>query len=163
MTVATIDTAALAALLEYPWEKPRIADQATAARLKELARFIERESLESLQDLYTRTFDLTPVTPPYLAFHMHGESYRRGAVMSSLRELYRTHEIDEGGELPDHLGNVLRLVAKAGADEAVVKLLQEELLPGLIKLAAIAEKDDPKNPYRALLDAARQAMEEYVP
>lgn len=162
MTVATIDAAALAALLEYPWEKPRVAAGALASKLKPFARYVEGHSVEELQDLFTRTFDLTPSTPPYLAFHMHGESYRRGAVMASLRELYRTYEIEEEGELPDHLGNVLRLMARAPQDPALVALVRDELLPGLEKLIGIAAKEEPKNPYRALLDVAREAMEELV-
>lgn len=162
MTTTAIDTNVLAALLEYPWEKPQIADRALAGKLKPLVRFIEKHSVEELQDVFTSTFDLTPSTPPYLAYHMHGESYRRGAVMSNLRALYHTYEVDEAGELPDHLGNILKLMAKAGADEALDELIRVELLPGLDRLREMAAKDERSNPYRALLDVAREAMEERI-
>jgi nitrate reductase delta subunit len=158
MTVATIDAAALAGFLEYPWDRPSAPERAVAAKLKPLLKYIESHSLEELQELYSRTFDLTPVTPPYLAFHVHGETYRRGTVMARLRELYRHHDIDEAGELPDHLGNVLKLIARAGRDTAVAELVRDELVPGLAKLIEIAAKEEPKNPYRALLDAAQEVL-----
>ncbi len=162
MTTTTIDTTALAGLLDYPWEKPHISDRALAAKLKPLMRYIEKHTVEELQDVFTATFDLTPSTPPYLAYHMHGESYRRGTVMSNLRALYQTYEVDEAGELPDHLGNVLKLMAKAGTDEALDVLIRDELLPGLDRLRDMAAKEERSNPYRTLLDVARDAMEERI-
>ena len=162
MTTATIDTCALAALMEYPWEKPAFADKALAARLKPLVRYVAKHPVEELQERFTRMFDLTPSTPPYLAYQIHGETYRRGDVMARLRALCRTHGVDEGGELPDHLGVVLKLIAAAPTDPDLLVLVRDELQPGLAKLIQVAEREEATNPYRAVLDAARAAMEDLV-
>lgn len=153
----TVDCARLALLFEYPWQKPVIEDP----ELAPLAKFVRRKPLEELQDLFTRTFDLAPTVPPYLGFHLHGESYRRGTLMAKLRALYQRYGVDEGGELPDHLGAVLKLLAVASADEELDELIRRELAPGLQRLLAASE-DERKNPYRALLFAALRAMEERI-
>lgn len=157
-----IDCAPLASLLEYPWQKPEIADPDLARALAPLEKFIRKQPLEALQDLFTRTFDLAPAVPPYLGFHLHGESYRRGSLMARLRALCRTHGVDERGELPDHLGVVLALMAAAPDDPELVALLKSDLAPGLEKLLAASAKEERDNPYRALLVTAARAMEERV-
>lgn len=152
--------AALAALLDYPWEKPEISDPALQKPLKPLLRFVSTASLEEVQDLHTRTFDLAPSCPPYLGFHLHGESYRRGTLMARLKALYRRHGVEETGELPDHLAQVLKLVDVAADEPELAELIKEELKPGMDKLLAVAAAEEADNPYRALLTAAAHALEE---
>lgn len=152
----------LSTLLRYPWETPVISDPELRAQLKPLVTFFERQPLAAVQDLFTTSFDLGPSLVPYLGYHMHGESYRRGALMARLRAIYQRYEIDEEGELPDHLGPILRLLSVAGADEELDELVKVELKPGLDKLIAASAKDDGDNPYRSLLQAAARAMEERI-
>lgn len=162
MRVINNTCAALSTLLRYPWDKPAIADPELRKQLKPLVTFFEREPLSAVQDRFTTSFDLGPSLVPYLGFHMHGESYRRGALMAQLRALYQRHGVDEEGELPDHLGPVLRLMAVACQDEELDALIKQELKPGLDKLIAESAKSDDGNPYRALLVAAAHAMEERI-
>src|SRR5512138_1986014 len=58
----------------------------------ELHRFVchvRDLSLPDLCELYTRTFDLTPVCAPYLSVHLFGESsFKRAQLMTGLREAY---------------------------------------------------------------------------
>ena len=160
VAVNATQCAALADLLEYPWETPIIKDPSLNTALKPLITFIRKQPLEELQDLFTRTFDLAPVAPPYLGFHVHGESYRRGTLMANLRDLYRRHGIEEAGELPDHVGVVLRLLAATPGDEEVNALIVSDLKPGLDKLLSATEAEEKKNPYRAVLLAAARVMED---
>ncbi len=155
MTTLQADATALAALYEYPWERPVIADPAFAARLGKLATYLATAPLDEIQDRFTETFDLAPVAPPYLAFQVHGESYRRGALMSKLRAMYLNHDVDEEGELPDHIRPVLKLVAAAGPDEDVDAMIRDELLPGCAKLVAAVPAD---NPYRVLVAASHAVL-----
>ena len=152
----------LSTLLRYPWETPVIEGPELRKQLKPLVTFFEREPLAAVQELFTTSFDLGPSLVPYLGFHMHGETYRRGMVMARLRAVLQRYEVDEEGELPDHLGPILRLLATAGPDPELDELVKTELKPGLDKLIAEAAKSDSDNPYRSLLTAAARAMEERI-
>lgn len=111
---------------------------------------------DGLEDLYSRTFDLAPRCVPYLSVHLFGaESFKRARLMTGLDEAYRRAGFDRGGELPDHLGVVLRFADAFGAED------WEELLalclgrPLARMRADLAAAD---NPYRHLLDAVRLVL-----
>ena len=95
-----------------------------------------------------------------MGWHLFGENYDRGLLLVKMRQQMRAHGLAETTELPDHLTNGLRLLARmerhAGAyfAEAIV-------LPALEKMRqAIAGKD---NPYQHVLEAARLAVREDFP
>ncbi len=120
-------------------------------------RAIEPLSLAAWEELYTRTLDLNPLTAPYLGFHRWGESYARGDFMAKLNAAYRLQEIPTDGELPDHVIPVFRYLAVA--DDPLPELL--EVLPVALKAMHTAlHKADADNPYIALLEAARHAVDE---
>ena len=120
--------AALAALLAYPQEKPGSVLEATAVALEDdpgagdaVEAFAARVSelpLPALQEEYTRSFDLAPLTIPYVTVHMYGEeSYKRGRTMAWLKDQLQEAGIETSGELPDHLRLVLTYAAGLEADE----------------------------------------------
>lgn len=99
-------------------------------RLAEFRQAVERTPLESLQDLYIRTFDRKPGCTLDVGHHLFGEDYRRGVFLAGLRELQRNHDIDARPELPDHLPVLLRLLDRLeAADEVRRDLLEVCLLP----------------------------------
>ncbi|MBM3976216.1 MAG: hypothetical protein FJ299_04415 [Planctomycetes bacterium] len=166
MVASTAVWDAFAGLLSYPGNNverlrgewcehvvarfPTLRDQLTP--LVELAR--ERGEGEC-EELYTRTFDGNAERALELGWHLHGENYARGVLLVRLRTLLRDAQLDEGGELPDHVSNVLRLLGRV--DETMAGALAEHVLvPGLDKL--VERFTDTGNPYRAALVALRSAL-----
>lgn len=108
------------------------------------------------EELYTRTFDGSAERALELGWHLHGENYARGVLLVRLRSLLRSAQLDEGGELPDHISNVLRLLGRV--DETTANaLVQHVLAPGLDKL--VERFADAGNPYRPALTALRSALD----
>lgn len=157
-TIQTIDTVCelLAQTVEYP--TPALYDQtrecvtvlrvqrprATRA-MKRFAAYVSETPLAELEELYTKTFDLQPVCFPYVGYQLFGETYKRGEFLAALNARYRACGFSAGADLPDHLGAVLRYLART-SDEALVT---EGLAPALRKM--IDQLDG--NPYRDALRA----------
>lgn len=161
--------AALGELFAYPGEdyRERVATaralcaercgaELAARALATFERVVDELPVDDLRDLYTRTFDLTPRCVPYLSVHLWGqESFKRARLMTGLDEAYRRAGIDRGGELPDHLGLVLRS-AHAFAPEEWDELVSLCLATPLA--AMLGELQEAANPYRHAVDAVRRAL-----
>ncbi|HLW51242.1 MAG TPA: molecular chaperone TorD family protein [Candidatus Angelobacter sp.] len=119
MTLPREQLEAVAALFTYPRTDYMKAlenavarsDSATPALL-EFAGEIRRMSLSGLQELYTSTFDLSPVCALDLGWHLFGEDYKRGLLLARMRRELLAHGIPETVELPDHLSHALLLLAR---------------------------------------------------
>lgn len=170
---------AFAALLEYP-----VASLAAGARAcEELARgesepaaalagrfrsFAEAAPLEVLQEAYTSAFDLDTLSPseptcyPYIGHHLFEESHKRSAFLLGLRALYGEHGFaDDPSDLPDHLVTLLRFVVACDDDEAVAELVDEALLPALVRMRAAIGDAPPANDcvsYQQLVGALALAL-----
>jgi nitrate reductase molybdenum cofactor assembly chaperone NarJ/NarW len=118
-------------------------------------------SLGEWEELHTRTWDLSPLTPPYLGFQIWGEDYRRGKFMAALQRAYREYQIDPGSELPDHLAPVLTYLDTAA--QPLPELL-EIFKPALVKMAATLQKREASNPYLPLIQwLGREALPQPEP
>jgi nitrate reductase delta subunit len=131
-------------------------DVLTAESLVAFENAVGELSVDELQDLYTRTFDLTPRCVPYLSVHLFGaESFDRGRLMTGLDEAYRRAGFDRGGELPDHLGLVLRFATafdETEWDELVTLCLARPLT------LMLGELQEAGNPFRHAVEAVRRAL-----
>jgi nitrate reductase delta subunit len=113
-------------------------------------------SLGALQELYTRTFDLSPLCALEVGWRLYGEDYARGSFLAYLRPILLEHGIAERGELPDHLSNVLAAIARL-APEKAEELRAAAALPAVEQmLQAFAGNT---NPYGNLLRAVRAALQ----
>ncbi len=152
----------LAALLSYPDEHPQGSSFGGAAG-SELASFADAVrplSLHERQELFIQTFDLTPVCSLEVGWHLFGENYDRGLLLVKMRQQLRAHGISETTELPDHLTNGLRLLARMERDDGAY-FAEAIVLPALAKmLEAIQGKD---NPYEHVLAAAQCTVREHFP
>lgn len=148
----------VAMALRYPGPG-RTADLRTSAAevpegqlRRELERFCEtvsRLDLGDWEELHTRTLDLSPLFVPYVGHVTWGESYRRGAFMADLKRAQDEAGVDREGELPDHLGPVLRLLDVLAPADLV------EVLPAAIRRMQVQLREaDRSNPYRHVLAAA---------
>lgn len=155
-----------AELFTYPREGyARIAERCLSAGVdlpsearEGLEKFwgaIRDKTLEQLEELFVRTFDLNPVCVLEIGWHLYGDNYDRGAFLVKLREQLRAHNVRESSELPDHLTHVLALLARLDAEQAGA-LAAESVIPALDKmLAGMAGKE---SPYEFLLSALREML-----
>jgi len=126
---------------------------------KALARFVKALmalSLSEQEELYTRTLDLSPLSAPYVGYHIWGESYKRGEFMAALNKELMSYEINLEGELPDHLLPILRYL-QADPSPPMPELMEilDQALGLMIKSLKKGEED---NPYLHLFEAVKQTV-----
>ena len=158
----------LAAVLTYPdRDYPDYIGACLAAApdcARELVQSFRKQvaglDVEEAQELFTRTLDLNPVCSLELGWHLFGENYDRGLLMSRLRRELAAAGIDENGELPDHLTHALLLLAEMPPPRAE-EFAGAIVVPALEKmLIAFSGK---QNPYELLLQALAVCLEERYP
>lgn len=119
-------------------------DPDTAGALRDLLRFRGETSEEEAQEIYSRLFDLQPVCTLHLGYHLFGEAYQRGALLSGLAVEMRKAGIATRGELPDYLPAVLELLAALPDGEDREMLVDGLLLPALTRMnEAMRESENP--------------------
>jgi nitrate reductase molybdenum cofactor assembly chaperone len=116
---------------------------------------VEKMGVTDLEELYTRTFDINPVSALEIGWHLYGEQYERGAFLVKMRELSRTLGVEESTELPDHLTHVLPLVGRMEQEDADM-FVEKYLLPGLKKM--IAGFSGKNNVYENVLKTIRDVL-----
>lgn len=155
-----------AALLEYPSaatteQAGQLLEQLTplsiesAEVLEKFVRRLDQLSLEKMRELYTITFDMQPVCYPYVGYQLFGESYKRGAFMAQLNDVYHAFGYSAGQELPDHLAVILHFLGLDStnrAGEFCQALLTSGLTPALAKMLKVFNEGS-ENPYAELLSA----------
>jgi len=163
----TFGTPGIVALaLRYPTEdamdllETSVDALAKGGAEREMRRFMKDVNgmpLGELEELYTMTFDLSPVVVPYVGHLAYGDSYERGTFMADLKGAMRTVDVDPGSELPDHLDPILRYLA---ATDEPINSLEPILVPAITKMQKSLKKSNSKNPYLHVLTAARIVAEE---
>jgi nitrate reductase molybdenum cofactor assembly chaperone NarJ/NarW len=157
----------LARLLSYPApEYPMAARKCqellqtafpeTPQILERFTSQVKSSSLEELEELFTRTFDLNPVCCLEVGWQLYGEDYNRGSFMVKMRQQMRSRGVAESIELPDHLSNILPLLACMDPAEAG-PLCASFVLPALRKMQQGLAGND--NPYEEVLDAIAGLIE----
>ena len=117
---------------------------AAAERLDRFAAFARDAGAAALEEAYTAAFDLAPLCSPYVGDQLFGAGRERSYLLSGLRVLQREAGIAPGPELPDHVAEVLRLVAADVPDDVRDDLFRDGLAPTLRKmLAALGEARHP--------------------
>ena len=133
------------------------AEKQVLAFVSRFAEEIQDLTTGDLQELYTRTFDINPITSLEIGWHLYGEAYERGAFLVRMRGLLRRHGITESMELPDHLTHGLRLLGRMDKAEAD-SFAQQCLLPALHKmLDGFAGQS---SPYSNILQAIVTCLEQ---
>lgn len=171
-----------AQLLEYPHSgvaqaarecRAIIAPESAeaAALLDEFAAFAERTPHNTLEEVFTATFDLNASCHPYVGYHMFGEAYKRSALLLELKERFREHDYDPGVELPDHIAVLLRFMSLCPDAELNAEIALEALLPTLEPMTVPPEPEpldedeeapevfDLGDDYRRVLHALRLVLQ----
>jgi len=139
-----------------------LAADPSYAPAAELVKSFETEmtrlSDTQLEELYTRTFDLTPDISLETGWQLYGEAYERGSFLVKMREMLRSLKITETGELPDHMTYMLRALGRLPVEEGR-ELVKKYLSKSLSKI--IKNFPDKDNPYLRLLRALSLVFEKY--
>ena len=152
---------ALAELLKYPAARAPGVDASFApgeagSLVDSFLRDTASLTLEQLQELYVRTFDLNPVCSLEIGWHLFGENYERGEFLVKMRQEMRRYGVPESTELPDHLTHVLPVAGRMAPEEAN-EFIVAFVLPALEKMrAGLAGKN---NPYEKVLAAIGAVFE----
>ena len=102
------------------------------------------------QEIYARTFDLSPKCTLEIGWHLFGESYDRGTFLVWMRGQLRGFALAESTDLPDHVRHVLPVLGRMEPEAAdafstaCVQPALETIRDGL---------DGLDSPYRPLIDA----------
>ncbi|MBI5217031.1 MAG: molecular chaperone TorD family protein [Ignavibacteriae bacterium] len=125
--------------------------------LDKFKKGVEGLTVEELEELYTRTFDINPIANLEIGWHLYGEQYERGEFLVMMRSVLREHAVEESSELPDHLTHILLALGRMKKEEAdafAVKYIS----PSIEKIVeAFGETD---NPYVHLLHAIKSFLEQ---
>ena len=162
---------AAAGLLDYPGPESAGRWRTLPAMLRgrypdaalEVERFLDAipASTLDLQELHTRTFEVQSLTTLDVGYVLFGDDYRRGALLSNFNREHGRAENDCGGELADHLPNLLRLMPKIEDAELLGELAEQLLVPALMLMIREfdPERIEKKNTsypkhYKTLIDPA---------
>jgi nitrate reductase delta subunit len=160
--------ASLAPLLEYPgdsliaraFECRHLIEGAVPDAAREIGRFLEwalNTPRETMEEVYTRSFYISPLCVPYAGVHLFGEEgYQRGALMARFKEAYDAAGYDGGEELPDHIGVLLGFAPRLDG-EAFDELVRYCLREPVRRMARQLERAG--SPYLHVLRAAQFVFE----
>ncbi|MEE8577846.1 MAG: molecular chaperone TorD family protein [candidate division Zixibacteria bacterium] len=127
-------------------------EESGSPALEPVSKFAEHarsSSLEELEELFTRTFDINPVCALEVGWHLFGERYERGTFIVKMRQTMRRLEIPESTELPDHLTHALEALGRMETEEAN-EFAHLFILPALKKM--LDAQKGKENPYSSVLD-----------
>lgn len=128
------------------------------AEFEKFASAIRVLPLGDIEELYTRTFDINPVSSLEVGWHLHGEAYQRGVFLVKMRDVLRKCGIEESAELPDHLTHVLFAVGRMEESDARVMVSTRLFIAMDKMLEGFAGKE---NPYEHLLNVTKKVLSEF--
>lgn len=161
---------ALATLLAYPAPDvvARFADAGATLtraapeaglRVAPFLAWVRATAGTELEERYARTFDWSPTCCLEVGWHLFGERYERGAFLADMRAGLRAVGVDEGTELPDHLGTCLRWLGRADV-EASATLARDAVVPALARMRKAMGAADA--PWGGVLEAVEGVVGELV-
>ena len=123
-------------------EAARKGFECWAERMREM-------SPEEREEVYSRTFDLSPKCTLELGWHLFGESYDRGTFLVWMRDKLSGFSLEETTDLPDHVRHVLPVLGRLRLADAD-KFSRACVLPAMETIREGLKGMD--SPYESLLD-----------
>ena len=131
-----------------------------AAQLDQFLRHLPARDLNTMQELYTRSFDVQAIATLDLGYVLFGDDYKRGELLANLSREHQAAGNDCGTELADHLPNLLRLMAVLRDQELIEDMALAILAPALAEMIGefsserLHKKNESyKKHYKTLIDA----------
>ena len=106
----------------------------TITTFKEFASIAYNASLEELEELFARTFDVQAITTLDIGYVLFGDDYKRGELLVNLNREHSEVNNDCGNELADNLSNLLKLLPKMKNSDLRYELIQKIIMPALTKI-----------------------------
>jgi len=138
----------LANILSYPDKsklehvEPLYSQNQEKNTLYPFYQFIKKSNLTTVEELFTKTFDLNASCCLEIGWHLYGEQYQRGEFLVNMRQTLAEEKISESNELPDHLSHCLRLLPVLEKEDEAA-FAQEYLLPAITKIAKGMKQENP--------------------
>jgi len=148
----------LGELLSYPSDDllERISHVRDVPFIADFCAAITDTPIGRLAELYTRTFDVTPVCIPYVSVHLFGEeSFHRARLMAGMRGTLHHAGATSRGELPDHIAVIL-CAAPVIKPEELDDLIEYAVRPAVH--AMILALKGQSNPYEHVLRAVQSIV-----
>ncbi|MCE7862949.1 MAG: hypothetical protein DYG99_05330 [Bacteroidetes bacterium CHB5] len=150
------DLGTLASLVDFPVEgiAERIKEAQllldgkypeVSAVLEPFTDFVSMSSLDQVQELYTRTFEVQAITTLDVGYLLFGDDYKRAELLVNLIREHAKVGNDCGYELADHLPNIIRLTSHMQDEEIRQELIEKIICPGLKKMIS---EFDPMNVHK---------------
>lgn len=150
-------------VLVYPHECPspaagacaevvRAASEDALVLLETFVSVVDETALGALQEEYTRTFDLDTMSRSEPTCHLHvghylfDETHKRGAFILGLRKRFRAAGFEDSSDLADHLLVLLRFLAVCEDETLSDELVDDAILPALVRMALLAGSADEAQP-----------------
>lgn len=106
----------------------------------------------ALEELFTHTFDINPLSSLEVGWQLFGEQYERGTFLLRMRQEMRRLALPESTELPDHLTHVLAVLGRMEPERAD-DFATACVLPAVERMCtALSSKE---NPYEHALGAVK--------
>lgn len=137
------------AKLKYCEKTLSIADPQLGLRFTRWSECIRRLSQQDREEVYSRTFDLSPKCTLELGWHLFGETYDRGAFLVWMRQQIRKYSLSETTDLPDHARHVFSVLGRMEAEDAD-KFSQACVLPAMEIIRDGMKTMD--SPYESLIE-----------
>jgi len=139
--------------LEYPQKVRRTIDilngnyEQAVAELERFLTLLPEKQLRTMQELFTRTFDVQSATTLDIGYVLFGDDYKRGELLANLNREHLAVNNDCRHELADHLPNLLRLMGKLKDEELIEELVQEIIAPALAMMISefVPDRVEKKN------------------
>ena len=125
-----------------------VEDEGLVCKLDPLVEVVDGSSLDDVEELFTRTFDINPACTLECGWHLYGEDYARGTFLVRMRTMLRELGVEESAELPDHVTHVLPVMGRL-PPEVAAAFFADRVLPALVKMLAGFKEEE--NPYHAAL------------
>ncbi len=117
--------------------------------------FLEQHDLSEIEEAFTQTFDINPLSALEVGWHLFGEEYARGMFLVRMREELRKYGLAESAELPDHLSHVLAIVSVMPEAEAT-RFVRACVQPAVEKMnEALSTRD---TPYRHVMSCLANVL-----
>lgn len=102
--------------------------------MKPFTEFMANSTVQEMQELFLRSFDVQAITTLDIGFTLFGEDYKRGQLLVNLNREHREAGNDCHTELSDHLPNVLRLLPKMKDEVMRNEIALRLLIPAVEKM-----------------------------
>ena len=135
----------------------------SAEAMKPFMEFNANSTLEEMQELFLRSFDVQAITTLDIGFTLFGEDYKRGQLLVHLNREHREAGNECHTELSDHLPNVLRLLPKMKDEVMRNEIALRLVIPAVVKMIGefdakkIEKKDEIyKKNLKTIIDYSQQ-------